>query len=80
MRFSQLVSHMSLPKFVNMTKNTPFFSNFARFCIPKRCTRVHCLILKNNPNYVNFFTRMMSNFKYKWLPRIYHLHTIKYLT
>ena len=29
-----------------MAKNTPFFSNFARFCTPKRCTRVHCLVLK----------------------------------
>ena len=27
-------------------KNTPFFSNFARFCTPKRCTRVQCLVLK----------------------------------
>ena len=45
---------MSFPKFVNMTKNTPFFPNFARFCTPKRCTRVHCLVLKNNPNYIFF--------------------------
>ena len=44
------------------------FSNFTHFCTPKRCTRVHCLVLKNNPNYVNFFTRMISNFKYKWSP------------
>ena len=44
------------------------FSNFARFCTPKRCTRVNCLVLKNNPNYVYFFTRMISNFKYKWPP------------
>ena len=49
-------------------KTHPFFSNFARFCTPKRCTRVHCLVLKNNPNYVNFFTRMISNFKYKCPP------------
>ena len=33
------------------------FSSFARFCTPKRCTRVHCLVLKNNPNYVNFSGR-----------------------
>ena len=46
---------MSFPEFVNMTKNIPFFSNFARFCTPIRCTRVHCLVLKNNPNYVFFF-------------------------
>ena len=50
-------------------QNTPLFSNFARFCTPKRCTHIHCLVLKNNPNYVDFFTRMISNFKYKWLPR-----------
>ena len=49
------LSTMSFPKFVNMTKNTPFFSNFARFCSPKQCTRVHCLVLKNNPNYIFFF-------------------------
>ena len=57
---------MPFPKFVNMTKNTPFFSNFACFCTPEWCTRVHRLVLKNSPNYVNFFTRMISNFKYKW--------------
>ena len=44
------------------------FSNFARFCTPKRCTRVHCLVLKNNPNYVIFFTRTISNFKCKCPP------------
>ena len=48
-------------------KHTPF-SIFARFCTPKRCKRVHCLVLKNNPNYVNFFTRMIPNFKYKCPP------------
>ena len=45
------------------------FPDFACFCTPKRCTRVHCLVLKNNRYYVNFFTRMISNFKYKWPPR-----------
>ena len=53
-----------------MTKNPgqkhTFFSNFARFCTPKLCTCIHiCLVLKNNPNYVNFYTRMISNFNYK---------------
>ena len=47
---------------------TYLFSNFARFCTPKRCTRVHCLVLKNNPNYMIFLTRMISNFKYKCPP------------
>ena len=32
-----------------------FVFNFARICIPKRCTRVQCLVLKNNPNYVKLF-------------------------
>ena len=45
--------------FQNMTKNTPFFSNFARFCTPKWCTRVQCLVLKNNPNYVIFWTSLI---------------------
>ena len=50
----------SFPKFVNMTKNIPFFP----FCTLKLCMRVHCPFLKNNPNYVNFFARMISNFVY----------------
>ena len=52
------LSVMSFPKFVYMTKNT-FFSNFACFCTPKRCTHVQCLVLKNNPNYVNFWTSLI---------------------
>ena len=35
-------------------KHTLFFQ-FCMFCTPKRCMRVHCLVLKNNPNYVFFF-------------------------
>ena len=35
------LSIMSFPKLVNMTKNTPLFSNFAHICTPKRCTRVN---------------------------------------
>ena len=45
--------------FVKMAKNTPFFPNF------KECTHVHCLVLKNDPNYLNFCTRMISTFIYK---------------
>ena len=60
---------MSIPKFVNITKNIPFFPILHVFAPLKRCTRVHCSVLKNNPNYVNFFTRMISNFRYKWPPR-----------
>ena len=53
-------------------KQTLFTPIFASFCTPKRCTRVHCLVLKNNPNYVKgfFSPRMISNFKYKCLPRV----------
>ena len=38
-----------------MWQKPTIFSNFARFCTPKRCTRVYCLVLKNNPNYMIFF-------------------------
>ena len=48
-------------------KTHPFFQ-FCTFLHPKRCMHVHCLVLKNNPNYVNFFTRMISNFRYKCPP------------
>ena len=51
------------------SKTRLFPQKFCTFCTPKRRTHVHCLVLKNNPNYVNFFTRMISNFKYKCLPR-----------
>ena len=60
---------LSFPKFVTHDQKHTVFSNFACFCTPKRCTCVHCLVLKHNPNYVNFFTLMISNFKYKWPPR-----------
>ena len=61
---------MFFPKFVYMTKNTPFFSNFARFCTPKRCTHVQCLVLKNNPNYVNFWTSLIPPLTFKWPPQV----------
>ena len=46
------------------------FSNFARFCTPKRCTRVQCLVLKNNPNYVNFWTSLIPPLTFEWPPRV----------
>ena len=52
-----------------MTKTHPLNSNFAWFSTPKWYSHIHCLVLKNNPNYVNFITRMISNFKYKCPPR-----------
>ena len=51
-----------------MTKNTPF-CNFACFCTPNRCTRVHCLVLKNDPNYVNFFYADDIQLKIQVAPR-----------
>ena len=44
------------------------FSNFAHFCTPKQCTRVQCLVLKNNPNYVNFWTSMIPPLTFEWPP------------
>ena len=49
-------------------ENTPFFSNFARFCTPKRCTHVKCLVLKNNPNYVIFWTSLIPPLIFEWPP------------
>ena len=62
-------SVMSFPKFVYMTKKHTLFSNFARFCTPKRCTCVQCLILKNNPNYVNFWTSLIPPLDIRGAPR-----------
>ena len=50
---------MSFPKFTLYDQKHTLFSNFARFCTPKRCTRVQCLVLKNNPNYVNFWMSLI---------------------
>ena len=61
---------MSFPKFVYMTKNTPFFPNFACFRTPKRCTRVHCLVLKNNPNYVNFWMSLIPPLTFECPPQV----------
>ena len=69
MRFSLLCPSCPFQNMSYDQKHT-LFSNFERFCTPKRCTRVHCLVLKNNPNYVNFFTLMISNLEYKWPPRV----------
>ena len=55
----------SFSKIYDHRQKHTLFSNFGRFCTPKRCTRVHCLVLKNNPNYVFRFTRMISTLKYK---------------
>ena len=55
--FFHNLSIMSFLKFVSMTKNTLFFPILHIFAPLNdiRGTRVHCLVLKNNPNYVNFF-------------------------
>ena len=80
MRFSKFEHHVH-SKICQYDQKHTLFSNFARFCTPKRCTHVHCLVLKNNPNYVIFFTWMISNFRYKWPPPgygTYLLHTTLY--
>ena len=59
---------MSFPKFVYMTKNTPFFPILHVFFTPKRCTLVHCLVLKNNPNYVNFWTSLIPPLTFECPP------------
>ena len=43
-------------------------SNFARFCsAPQNDVRTYIVLSwKNNPDYVIFFTRMISNLRYKW--------------
>ena len=42
------------------------------FLHPKRCTRVQCLILKNNPNYVNFWTSLIPPLTFEWPPGDFH--------
>ena len=74
------------------TKNPPgpkthlFFFPILPVFAPLNDVRAYrdCLVLKNNPNYVNFFTRMISNLKYKCPPppglslsRRYHKHKRK---
>ena len=56
---------MSFPKFVTITKNTAFFQILHVFA-PLNDVHAYIayMVLKNNPNYMNFL-RVMSNFKYK---------------
>ena len=44
-----------LSKICEHDQKHTLFSNFACFWTPKWCTHVHSLVLKNNPNYVNFY-------------------------
>ena len=48
-------------------KHTLFF-NFARFYTRKRCLRVQCLVLKNNPNYMNFWTSLIPPLTFECPP------------
>ena len=52
-----------------MTKNIPFFPILHIFAPLKQCTRVQCLVLKNNPNYVNFWTSLIPHLTFEWPPR-----------
>ena len=45
-------------------KTHPFF----QFCTPKQCTRVQCVVLKNNPNYVNFWMSLIPPLTFECPP------------
>ena len=65
--------NLSVMSFQNLSiwpKTHPFFQ-FHTFCTPKRCTRVHCLVLKNNPNYVTFFYKDDIQLQIQVPPRSY---------
>ena len=47
---------------------THLFSNFTHFCTPKWCTRVHCRVLKNNPNYMNFWMSLIPPLTFECPP------------
>ena len=68
MHFSEFACHV-LSKICLYDQKHTLFSNFARFCTPKRCTRVQCLVLKNNPNYVNFWMSLIPPLTFEWPPR-----------
>ena len=51
------------------------FSNFAHFYTPKRYTRVQCLVLKNNPNYVKFWTSLIPPLTFEWPPGMWPQQT-----
>ena len=67
MHFSSFACHV-LSKICPYDQKHTLFSNFARFCTPKRCTRVQCLVLKNNPNYVNFWTSLIPPLTFECPP------------
>ena len=68
MHFSQFVCHV-LSKICLYDQKHTLFSNFACFCTPKRCTRVQCLVLKNNPNYMNFWTSLIPPLTFECPPQ-----------
>ena len=46
----------------------PKTHSFFQFCTPKGCTHIQCLVLKNNPNYVNFWKSLIPPLTFKWPP------------
>ena len=59
----------SCPKIYDHDQKHTLFSNIPHFCTPKWCTNTFIVCFwKTTPSYVNFFTRIISNFKYKWTP------------
>ena len=45
-----------------------FFPSFARVCTPKRCTRVQCLVLKNNHILREFLDEPDTPLTFEWPP------------
>ena len=67
---------MFFPKFVYMAKNTPFFPILHIF-VPLNDVRVLCLVLKNNPIYVNFWTSLIPPWHSSAPPRpLPHAYTV----
>ena len=69
MRFCLICLSCPFQNLSYMSKNIPFIPILHVFA-PLNDVRAYIAwSWKNNPNYVNFFTRMISNFKNKWPPR-----------
>ena len=68
--------NLSVMSFQNLSMwpNTPFFfQNLAHliFCTPNGRMRVHCLVLKHNPNYVNFWVSLIPPLTFEWPPGLW---------
>ena len=59
---------MFFPKFVYMTKNTPFFPILHVFAPLNDVRAYSAWSWKNNPNYVNFWTSLIPPLTFEWPP------------